>query len=35
MGVMVFLVYVDSINISNVYTGFGDGVKYPASCLAG
>lgn len=25
--------YADSINISNIYTGYGDGVKYPASCL--
>jgi hypothetical protein len=25
--------YPDSINISNIYTGYGDGVKYPASCL--
>lgn len=35
MGATVLSVYADSINISNVYTGFGDGVKYPASCLAG
>ena len=25
--------YADSINIGNVYTGFGDGVKLPESCL--
>lgn len=24
----------DSINIANTYVGFGDGVRYPASCLA-
>lgn len=27
-------VKADSINISNIYTGYGDGVKYPAECLA-
>lgn len=26
--------YADSINISNIYTGYGDGVYYPESCLA-
>jgi hypothetical protein len=25
--------YADSINIGNAYSGFGDGVKYPDSCL--
>ncbi len=25
--------YPDSINISNIYTGYPDGVKYPATCL--
>ena len=24
----------DSINIANTYVGFGDGIRYPASCLA-
>ena len=27
-------VFADSINISSVYTSFGDGVRYPDSCLA-
>lgn len=27
-------VFADSINISSVYTSFGDGVRYPSSCLA-
>lgn len=27
-------VFADSINISSVYTSFGDGVRYPESCLA-
>jgi hypothetical protein len=26
-------VSADSINISNIHTGFGDGIKYPESCL--
>ena len=25
----------DSINISNIFTGYGDGVKFPDSCLSG
>jgi hypothetical protein len=33
MGRTNITVFADSINISNVYTGF-DGVKYPDSCLA-
>ena len=32
MGQTVLRVFGDSINISNIYTGF-DSVKYPASCL--
>ena len=33
VGATVLTVKPDSINISNIYTGFGDGVKYPAACL--
>jgi len=33
MGRTNITVFADSINISNIYTGF-DGVKYPDSCLA-
>lgn len=33
VGATVLTVKPDSINISNIYTGFGDGVKYPAECL--
>jgi hypothetical protein len=34
IGSTVLTVYPQSINISNIYTGFSDGVKYPAECLA-
>lgn len=34
LGSTVLTVYPQSINISNIYTGFSDGVKYPAECLA-
>ncbi len=26
-------IFADSINISNIYTGFSDGIRYPDSCL--
>lgn len=35
MGVSKVSVLADSINISSVYTGSGDGVRYPDSCLVG
>jgi hypothetical protein len=34
VGSTVLTVYANSINISNIYTGFSNGVKYPAECLA-
>jgi hypothetical protein len=34
IGSTVLTVYANSINISNIYTGYSDGVKYPAECLA-
>ncbi len=34
LGATQLTTYADSINISNIYTGYGDGVYYPASCLA-
>ena len=34
IGSTVLTVYPNSINISNIYTGYSDGVKYPAECLA-
>lgn len=33
IGETVLQSYADSINISNIYTGYGDGVKYPDECL--
>jgi hypothetical protein len=33
LGATALDTFVDSINISNIYTGLGDGVKYPANCL--
>jgi hypothetical protein len=33
VGSTVLQTRADSINISNIYTGFDNGVKYPASCL--
>jgi hypothetical protein len=32
-GTAVISVFADSINISNIHTGIGDGIKYPESCL--
>jgi hypothetical protein len=32
VGASQVYVYADSINISSIYTGYGDGVRYPASC---
>ncbi len=34
LGSTVLNTFADSINISNIYSGFGDGVKYPDACLA-
>ncbi len=34
MGATELTVIADSINISNIYTGYGDGVKLPDSCAA-
>jgi hypothetical protein len=33
IGSTVLTVYADSINVSNIFTGFSNGVKYPADCL--
>jgi hypothetical protein len=33
IGTTVVQSFPESINISNIYTGFGEGVKYPESCL--
>jgi hypothetical protein len=33
LGATQLTAYADSINISNIYTGFGDGVRYPDECL--
>ena len=33
LGTTVIEVLKDSINIANIYTGFGDGIKYPVDCL--
>jgi hypothetical protein len=33
LGASTLTVFADSINIGNIYTGYGDGVKYPESCL--
>jgi hypothetical protein len=33
-GTAEITVFADSINISNIHTGIGDGIKYPESCLA-
>ncbi len=33
MGRTTLTVEADSINIANIYTGYGDGVKYPDGCL--
>lgn len=35
LGATVARVYPDSINIANIFAGYGDGVKYPAGCLGG
>jgi hypothetical protein len=35
MGITQVAVAADSINISSVYVGYGDGVAYPSSCLVG
>ena len=32
-GSVIIEVSADSINISNIHTGFGDGIKYPEACL--
>jgi len=34
IGATVVKIVPDSINISNIYVGHGDGVKYPDSCIA-
>jgi hypothetical protein len=34
IGATVLQTYADSINISNIYTGFGAGIRYPDACLA-
>ena len=34
MGASQVSVIADSINISSIYTGYGDGIAYPESCLA-
>ncbi len=34
LGATQLTTYADSINISNIYTGYGDGVYFPESCLA-
>jgi hypothetical protein len=34
LGATQLTTYAASINISNIYTGYGDGVHYPESCLA-
>jgi len=33
IGATVLQTYADSINISNIHTGFGDGIRYPDACL--
>lgn len=33
LGTTTIQVFKDSINIANIYTGFGDGIKYPEECL--
>jgi hypothetical protein len=33
MGATNVNVIADSINISSVYIGYGDGISYPSSCL--
>jgi len=33
VGATTLTVFADSINISNIYTGYGDGIWYPDSCL--
>jgi len=33
LGATTAKVYPDSINIANIFSGYGDGVKYPATCL--
>lgn len=33
LGATTAKVYPDSINIANIFTGYSDGVKYPATCL--
>ena len=35
LGATTLTTFADSVNISNIYTGFGDGLKYPDSCLSG
>ena len=35
LGATELLSESDSINISNIYAGYGDGVKYPENCLTG
>jgi hypothetical protein len=32
-GITELQIFASSINISNIYTGFGTGVKYPSECL--
>lgn len=34
LGVTRLRTYANSINVSNIYTGYGDGVKFPDSCVA-
>ncbi|MBW2254275.1 MAG: hypothetical protein JRI25_06715 [Deltaproteobacteria bacterium] len=33
IGATVLQTYADSINISNIHTGFGEGIRYPDACL--
>jgi hypothetical protein len=35
MGATIVPVYADTINISSIHTGHGDGIKYPANCTVG
>ncbi len=34
LGATKMVTFAASINISNIYTGYGEGVYYPAGCLA-
>lgn len=35
IGATALETFADSINVSNIYTGFGDGIRYPDACLEG